>query len=591
MGVPGFFAWLLKNYKSEQIILTECGKIIDILYIDANCLFHPQCFKILNHYISIKQNISKNKLEDQMFQRCVDFIDFLIKYVSPTTHVYIAVDGPAPMAKVNQQRKRRYKSNIESKLINEIKQRYSKSTSTIWSNTSITPGTEFMEKLHNHILNYITTTKPIMNINFTYSSYHTIGEGEHKILQHIKSLKGLENICIYGLDADLIFLSLASNRPNIFLLREELNNNKPKQDKLDKTDKTNKTNVLPDISEDLCYVSIDETRKCINYQFEQFNQVNQRNKTINTETTIDLTNDFIVLCFLLGNDFIPNIPSVDIKTRSLEFILSIYMKISNEINSTLIIITDNCPKLNMIFFTKLVNLIGLNEEYYFSKIYLPHLDRLNNYKCKSDDAYDLEIFLLENLYQIRGNNDLDDVKLGKIDHSVAKFNYYNHYCHEKANQSHLINNICENYLKGIKWTIDYYFSKCSSYDYQYIYPMAPFCSDLYNYLNKQNTIDLNSIKFESNIILTPFMQLLSVIPPSCSDLLPKSYSNIMHNFNQLSYLFPLEVKMDYLCKDTLHKCMPLVCNVDLHKVLNAVKNLPLSNSEKKRNEIYNDIII
>ena len=49
MGVPGFFAWLLK-YKSNSIILDKLDFNIDCLYIDANCLFHPKCFEILKLY-------------------------------------------------------------------------------------------------------------------------------------------------------------------------------------------------------------------------------------------------------------------------------------------------------------------------------------------------------------------------------------------------------------------------------------------------------------------------------------------------------------------------------------------------------------
>ena len=48
MGVPGFFAWLVRKYKTRKIIIYEVDNDIDILYIDANCLFHPQCFKVLD---------------------------------------------------------------------------------------------------------------------------------------------------------------------------------------------------------------------------------------------------------------------------------------------------------------------------------------------------------------------------------------------------------------------------------------------------------------------------------------------------------------------------------------------------------------
>src|SRR3989304_8702292 len=103
MGVPGFFVWLLKNYGENKIITNNFDEKIDILYLDSNCLFHPQCFKILGHFDSLKD---LEKLESKMMIRIINFIDYLIDYVNPQKKVYISVDGVAPLAKMNQQRKR-----------------------------------------------------------------------------------------------------------------------------------------------------------------------------------------------------------------------------------------------------------------------------------------------------------------------------------------------------------------------------------------------------------------------------------------------------------------------------------------------------
>jgi 5'-3' exonuclease len=148
MGVPGFFSWLLRNYKKNTIITDKITKDIDTLYIDANCLFHPQCFQTLD---TLEEWSSVSRLETKMINRILKYINYLIEYTK-TKHVYIAVDGVAPMAKMSQQRKRRYKSNDELNDRDKIKEKNNKPIKKRWSNSVITPGTEFMEKLHKIIL-------------------------------------------------------------------------------------------------------------------------------------------------------------------------------------------------------------------------------------------------------------------------------------------------------------------------------------------------------------------------------------------------------------------------------------------------------
>jgi 5'-3' exonuclease len=115
MGVPGFFAWLLKNNTHNNIILHSLHNI-NALYFDANCLFHPKCFDILKLH---SQETDIVRLEDLMIKRIIKYIDYIINFVKPSDLIYIAVDGVAPVAKINQQRKRRYKSVIDNEFMKE----------------------------------------------------------------------------------------------------------------------------------------------------------------------------------------------------------------------------------------------------------------------------------------------------------------------------------------------------------------------------------------------------------------------------------------------------------------------------------------
>ena len=64
-----------------------------------------------------------------------------------------------------------------------------------------------------------------------YFSPSTVpGEGEHKIMDHIRNEKNKEKIsynfshCIYGNDSDLLLLALMTHLPNILVLRESFPN-------------------------------------------------------------------------------------------------------------------------------------------------------------------------------------------------------------------------------------------------------------------------------------------------------------------------------------------------------------------------------
>ena len=146
MGVPGFFAWILRKYKHNKVIcdVNNATMKINTLYIDANCLFHPQCFKVIE---LIPEWNKLDILENKMTERIIKYIEYLIEKVNPK-NVMISVDGVAPAAKLSQQRKRRFRSLADLKLKNNIKRKHNKNISKEWSNIVITPGTEFMEKLH-----------------------------------------------------------------------------------------------------------------------------------------------------------------------------------------------------------------------------------------------------------------------------------------------------------------------------------------------------------------------------------------------------------------------------------------------------------
>lgn len=194
MGIPYYFYILTKQY--ENILLSTINFTPDIIYFDFNGIIHPISSKNNNSNITIFENLWT-------------FINQTITNFNPR-ELFICIDGIAPLAKIIQQRKRRYLSNYK---------KYIDKEQSAWDSNAITPGTCFMNELNIFMKNKIryNTSKTIIN----YNGSDIQGEGEHKIINYIKNCDTDKKILIHGLDADLIILSLMTHKKNIVLMREK----------------------------------------------------------------------------------------------------------------------------------------------------------------------------------------------------------------------------------------------------------------------------------------------------------------------------------------------------------------------------------
>lgn len=573
MGVPGFVAWL-REYFKDRMILHSLPQMVDILYIDGNCMMHPKCFEVIANIAQFYDNITHDKMEEIMFQRIAKYITYLVDYVQPQK-CYFAVDGVGPMAKINQQRFRRYKSIVDNDFKKKLKEKYNRNkglaVANEWSNTVITPGTDFMVRLHNFLNKFFKNINK-NNTNSTeyiYSSYLEPGEGEHKIMEHLRKEPDDTVSVVYGLDADLFFLTLASKKNNIYLLREEVHFVNGKVDKHELFD------IIDDIAEDMRFVSIDILRDCYETRIkdiiiEKYNERYDQKYDNQYKMKNHFCDDLIFLCNLLGNDFIPHLPTIDIKKHGLDMIMDAYIDTYLNLHCELIKIDKNNKIINMIFFKEVIRILSEYEQRYYYEVLPKHKNKIARRQCPSQDPYEIELWNYENL---RDQEIIDPIKCGNGPKDVWKFRYYEYYYGISASYNEFVATLAKEYLDGLKWITEYYYSGNPSWKWKYPFIHAPFLSDIYNFIDKTN-YDINNVTFQLGEPLKPEIQLLAVLPKACSELIPLKYRKLMvDNESPISDLYPSYVKIDRLYHDANWNCLPLLPFLDIDRILNVTKDI------------------
>jgi 5'-3' exoribonuclease 2 len=348
MGVPAFFKWLTGKYGKileNENIEKRRNHNYDNLYIDMNGLIHP---------CSHPEDQPPPSSEDEMFTNISKYVDRIFEAVQPQHLLFLAMDGVAPRAKMNQQRMRRFRSVQDKREKTEITEQViaemypeliGREIEVAWDSNVITPGTHFMHRLSAYLKGYIAdrmTTNPLWkNITVIFSDSSEYGEGEHKIMRFIRSQRtqpgydSNRHHILHGLDADLIMLALATHEPNFTILREidtSIHTRKGgkgrdkdvKRESHRSKDSIGETNLKDSwlYAKQLGCLEIWVLREYLESEFEFLQETLAEN--FDFERIVD---DFVFLCFFVGNDFLPHLPTLDIRENAIEFLLTIYKEL------------------------------------------------------------------------------------------------------------------------------------------------------------------------------------------------------------------------------------------------------------------------
>jgi 5'-3' exoribonuclease 1 len=482
MGIPGYFSHIIKNYSTIINKIKSYPTTFDNLYIDSNSIIYD----VLQHLHDDYDN-NDEIFEQKIIEGIIEKLEYYIQIINPQKTVFIAFDGVAPFAKLEQQRNRRYKSQLEKK----IKETIFNTKIIEWDRTAITPGTKFMTKL-NAINTHFKQKNIYNNIQIIVSGVESPGEGEHKIFQYIRDnpLKHKnETTVIYGLDADLIVLCL-NHIPvvrQIFLYRET-------------PEFVKSINCNLDPNEDYI-LNIPELAK---YIIQKMNN----NKPINTTQQKNRLYDYILLTFFLGNDFMPHFPSMSIRTNGIDILENAYQFLFADTNRNL------CDGTKLFW----------NNLYVFIEFLAnsEHENLLNEYKIREKWS--------KREYPNKTQEDVMKKWLNlptKLRNKELLIDPYSNGW-EKRYYKELFNidicpnykqDICVNYLEGLEWTMKYYTSGCANTRWLYKYNYPPLLKDLLKYIPNW---DINLIDEHFADFLLPEEQLSYVLPKNSLHLLSKT---------------------------------------------------------------------
>lgn len=323
------------------------GSENDCLYLDMNGIVHP---------CTHPEGKPAPKTEEDMMVEVFKYTERVVNMARPRKVLLMAIDGVAPRAKMNQQRSRRFRSAEEAKTKAKEKEEAIKEWEAMgktltdeyknekaWDSNAITPGTPFMDLLASSLrywVAYKMNTDPgWANLQVIISDASVPGEGEHKIMDFVRRQRSQPGYdpntthVFYGLDADLIMLSLATHEPNFKILREDVFAQAAKRgchkcgqpghhsanclglppEKKNEAEVSAKTSPLKpfiflDVSILREYLQVELNVPGLPFAFD-------------LERAID---DWVFMIFFVGNDFLPHLPSLDIREGAIDMLLKIW---------------------------------------------------------------------------------------------------------------------------------------------------------------------------------------------------------------------------------------------------------------------------
>jgi len=499
MGIPSYFSYIIKNYTNIIRKKASCEKIQHLL-MDCNSIIYDAFRELEEKYK--KEPFEVSTIEQRLIENTISKIQEYIVNVSPEKTAFITFDGVAPFAKMDQQRIRRYKTQA------------SISSTSIWNTTAITPGTKFMDKLSNAVYKEFKYTKPdsLKHINVLVSCADEIGEGEHKLFEFIRNTDcSLDTVAVYGLDADLIMLSILHQQfcNKIYVFRES---------------PTFKTVLSHEYDQrELLFMDILGLSNSI---FQEMGNYDPADKNIRVT-------DYIFMCFLLGNDFLPHFPALNIRVHGMQILIDTYNQNIGRFRDRSLI-NRITRKINWKYVIIFLTELSKNEHRFLLKEYEMR-DRFSHKKWPSKTDEDKETLLLNLPIIYR-----QDEKYICPTENGWEHRYYKRLFDMPNPDDTQIKEICKEYEEMLEWVYNYYIGEEIDWREKYKRDYAPLLKDLVKHMSIKGR---ERIVSKEKGVYSEIEQLTYVLPLCQLDLLPSEIKEKI--LREYKHLYPKEYSFKY----------------------------------------------
>ena len=592
MGIAGYLRGILQKTKNTHS--PNRPKVVNAFLMDYNGII----YKILGK-MEMKFNPAKKKeYEKHLIDEVIAYTKYLINEVKPTDILYIAIDGPAPRAKMVQQRSRRYKTIQIDNIVGKIKKKHKIEVDPQYPGSiNMAPGTEFMitlvKKLKKACKDGVFSghlTKE-QSLEIIFNGGDIPGEAEHKFMPLVRKMRKLKKhkdntICIYSGDGDLIELGLINNKSNIFIVQE-----------VDKRiiGYDNKYETR-----EFIYVSIDAVKKA--FYDSLIKQIGLNNKKPKIER---FAIDYTLLLAFGGNDFIHAYPFTRVRNQGIDdMIIPLYQRNYRKFGKYLVDVRSDGIRINDRFLRYLFSEMSKREGKFMYN-YQKKLDKiraghLNRYEVEGEmekNPYEIDKNRFENFKMYSCHHPLFDQyseEFTKIDYCLDpetwKKQYYQYYFGidlDAEDSDELLRAVVMNYLESLLYVLNYYLIDCPSWSWYYRFRVPPMPSTILRVLGNDLSV-INTIELTKGEPYTPFEQLMFILPPQMKEIIPSSISDVMTDEKQLCVpYYPLEFRVDAAAGEKYMYSEALLPEFDDELLLKTIRPLEekLTGPDKKRNSI------